>query len=169
MKHINRTLILICFISLYSCAFQSTEQEVKEFFIKENLYIKNEKDALKNEIDWFEEPKILECYKEKDLTGKDLIHLSNILYRFMEESNKRTEDDLRSGREKWGIHYSYPINSLKELGADNPDKKVAELWYLSGKFATYSKDHKFATNKSHVLIVPKLNEKIELTDYMLSR
>lgn len=76
MKYIVRILFLCLFACLYSCDSHPTEQEVKDLFILKNQYMSS-REALQKEIEWFIEPKI-QCNK-KNLTGRDLIHLANVL------------------------------------------------------------------------------------------
>ena len=132
-------MILFFFVSLYSCDFLNSEQEVKEFFIEKVAKGEDKKTALKREIYWYKEPEILECYK-KDLSGKDLIAFSYISEICVYAINDWTANEMRN------------------LGADNPDTKVAELWYFSGNFTNFDEQNKFSEKRGYVLFVPKLLE-----------
>ncbi len=170
MKYIVRILFLCLFACLYSCDSHPTEQEVKDLFILKNQYMSS-REALQKEIEWFIEPKI-QCNK-KNLTGRDLIHLANVLDRYL-ENERRKEPEYRERFKALGMPYIksvvyYPIREMRELGADHPDKNVAVLWRLSGRFTTYSKNHKYDTKEGYVLTmrISKKDEMILLDDYMM--
>ena len=171
MKYIVRILFLCLFACLYSCDSHPTEQEVIDLFIQENQYMSS-REALQKEVEWFVEPNI-QCNKEKILTGKGLIHLANALDRYLREEQKR-EPEYRERFRKLGIPYIsrvvyYPTREMREVGADYPDKNVAVLWRLSGRFTTYSVDNKYVEKKGYVLVsrMLKKHQLIYLDDYMM--
>lgn len=114
-------------------------------FIEKATYI-TERQALSHEIDYYKPPYIKVRKHVRDLTGKDIIHICNII----EKENMEDLDLLRM----------FPtrrlVGSLKEYALDNPNKIIAYEFYFSGTFTTGNRESKYKDRSMSFIIIPKL-------------
>jgi len=108
-------------------------------FIEKASYI-TERQALSSEIDYYKPPYIKVRKHVRDLTGKDIIHICNII----EKENMERIFPTRS------------VGSLKEYALDNPNKIIAHEFYFSGTFTTADRESKYNDRSMSFIIIPKL-------------
>lgn len=114
-------------------------------FIEKASYI-TERQALSYEIDYYKPPYIKVRKHVRVLTGKDIIHICNII-------EKENMEDIKLLR-------IFPtrrlVGSLKEYALDNPNKIIAHEFYFSGTFTTASRKSKYNDRSMSFIIIPKL-------------
>ena len=113
-------------------------------FIEKASYI-TERQALSYEIDYYKPPYIKVRKHVRDLTGKDIIHICNII----EKENREDIELLR-------IFPTRHVGSLKEYALDNPNKIIAHEFYFSGTFTTADRESKYKDRSMSFIIIPKL-------------
>ena len=105
-----------------------------------------EREALSEEIDYYKPPYIKVRKHVRDLTGKDIIHICNII-------EKENMEDIKLLR-------IFPtrrlVGSLKEYALDNPNKIIAHEFYFSGTFTTAKRESKYNDRSMSFIIIPKL-------------
>lgn len=123
--------------------FEYAEQK----FIEEASTI-TERIALSYEIDYYKPPCVKARKHVRDLTGKDIIHICNII----------KKEDMEYF-ERIGIRYSAlarDVADIKEYALDNPNKIIAHEFYLSGTFTIADRESKYMDQSMSFIIIPKL-------------
>lgn len=113
-------------------------------FIEKASYM-TEREALSHEIDYYKPPYVKERTHVRDLTGKDIIHICNII-------QKENIEDIELLR----IFPTRHVDSLKEYALDNPNKIIAHEFYFSGTFTTGDREKKYSDRSMSFIIIPKL-------------
>ena len=117
-------------------------------FIEKASYM-TEREALSHEIDYYKPPYVKERTHVRDLTGKDIIHICNIIQK---ENYKDAERVLYTGT------FVNTIDNIKEYALDNPNKIIAHEFYFSGTFTTYSRENKYSDKSMSFIILPKFED-----------
>ena len=121
--------------------FEYAEQK----FIEKASFV-TERQALSHEIDYYKSPSIKVRKHVRDLTGKDIIHICNII-------EKEHMEDIELLRIFPTRRY---VGSLKEYALDNPNKIIAHEFYFSGTFTTGDREKKYSDRSMSFIIIPKL-------------
>lgn len=163
MKKLIMMFLLMCGL-LASCNVNTeTKSEgrygeyAKQAFLEKFSHM-SERDALSREIDWYQEPQITEFSYIGEMSGKDIISISNDIL----AENKRKEEALSNHR-VWVI-YTYDVNDIKNHALDHPDEYVASKFHIAGTFTTFSKHEPYETKSCNAIVVRGVNEIILLSD-----
>lgn len=125
------------------------EYAEQKFIEKASFF--TERDALSHEIDYYKPPYIKTRQHVRDLTGKDIIHICNII---QTENREDPERILYTGT------YVETIDNIKEYALDNPNKIIAHEFYFSGTFTTGDRKSKYTDRSMSFIVVPKLEDNI---------
>lgn len=109
-----------------------------------------EREALSGEIDYYKTPYIKVRKHVRDLTGKDIIHICNII----EKENEEKMERLRRG-ETSVVSIAF-VNDIKGYALDNPNKIIAHEFYFSGTFTIGDQESKYRDISRSFIILPKL-------------
>jgi hypothetical protein len=109
-----------------------------------------EREALSDEIDYYKPPYIKVRKHVRDLTGKDIIHICNIIERENEEKTER----LRKG--ETSVVWTPFVGDIKGYALDNPNKIIAHEFYFSGTFTIGDRKNKYRDLSRSFIILPKL-------------
>lgn len=124
----------------------------EEMFIEEGEYM-SERDALSKEIDYYKPPYVYKKEHIRKLTGKDLIHICNII----EKVNEKKRMSLLRG-EIFIVNIEM-VEDVKNYALDHPNDYIANEFYFKGTFTTYNKDTKYSDRQEYIIVIPELKNR----------
>ncbi len=162
MKKIFATIpkwfyIILMYLGIFSYIDSCAERHNNKYFeyaekvfIDEASYM-NEREALSAEISYYKSPQILKKQHNRDLTGKEIIHICN-------EIEKKNKEDKGFTIGSTTFHLYIKVADIKDYALDHPDEIIAHEFYFEGIFTTYSIENKYNKRSMKIIVIPKVKD-----------
>lgn len=151
-------MYLVIFSCIDSCIDSCAERHNNKYFeyaekvfIDEASYM-NEREALSTEIGYYKSPQILKKQHNRDLTGKEIIHICNEI----EKENTELSRRLEMGEIMFAVLTK--VSDIKDYALDHPDEIIAHEFYFEGIFTTYNIENKYNKRSMKIIVIPKVKD-----------